>query len=332
MKLKIKKSYLAIIPLAIIFAVGLILFIGAYSRKDAFSEFTLWGGKETTIESQTKDSDSDGLKDWEEGLYKTDSLNPDTDGDGYLDGEEINSGHNPVVKGPGDNLTFFPLPLGDQYNITKKVLSDEIIDELLQSYVTQKNDYVQDNSGISDADSFLSTTTTPTIKEMATRALLYGSPTLMEKANEIIVTIPNLFIVNVNDGDIKISEDNDPDSINKYLQEVLSVIRSDDFLFSKNGLKILSKTFESSNFTELNNIINNNNDKIDQIRNVVVPSSQKEIQKQIFELSILTRNIFISFADTQNDFIKAQLALDELQRLPEKWESLMNQISLLSNQ
>jgi hypothetical protein len=34
MKLKIKKSNLIILPVAIIFAVGLILFIGAYAKSD----------------------------------------------------------------------------------------------------------------------------------------------------------------------------------------------------------------------------------------------------------------------------------------------------------
>jgi hypothetical protein len=272
------------------------------------------------------------LRDWEENLYKTDPLNPDTDGDGYLDGEEINSGHNPLVRGPGDDLTFFPLPLGDQYNITKKVLSDEAINELLKSYITEKDDYVKDHPDINDANSFSSITTTPTIKEMATRALLYGSPALTEKAKEIIATIPDLFNININDIDIKISENNDSDSIDEYLKETLSIIRSDDFIFSQNTLKTMSKSFESGNFSELNNLIKNNEDKINQLRNIVVPSSQKEIQKQILGLSILTRNIFISFADAQNDFLKAQLALDELQKLPEKWNDLMTRISSLSNQ
>ncbi len=34
------------------------------------------------------DTDKDGLKDWEEALWKTDPKNPDTDGDGVKDGEE----------------------------------------------------------------------------------------------------------------------------------------------------------------------------------------------------------------------------------------------------
>lgn len=42
------------------------------------------------------DSDQDGLFDREEvKVYKTDPLNPDTDGDTYLDGAEVEAGYNP---------------------------------------------------------------------------------------------------------------------------------------------------------------------------------------------------------------------------------------------
>lgn len=50
------------------------------------------------------DSDGDGLKDWEEELWKTESLNPDTDGDGTSDAEEIKAGRNPLRPGPLDGL------------------------------------------------------------------------------------------------------------------------------------------------------------------------------------------------------------------------------------
>jgi hypothetical protein len=56
------------------------------------------------IEKQTVDtfidSDNDGLTDWEEiNIYFTDPFNPDTDGDGFLDGDEVQNGYNP--NGPG---------------------------------------------------------------------------------------------------------------------------------------------------------------------------------------------------------------------------------------
>ncbi len=57
-----------------------------------------------------KDSDNDGLKDWEEALWKTDPQNPDSDGDGTPDGEEVAEGRNPAVPGPNDSLPFTFLP------------------------------------------------------------------------------------------------------------------------------------------------------------------------------------------------------------------------------
>lgn len=48
------------------------------------------------------DIDKDGLFDQEEPVYRTDPLNPDTDGDGFLDGEEVAAGCSPLVSGPDD--------------------------------------------------------------------------------------------------------------------------------------------------------------------------------------------------------------------------------------
>ncbi len=46
-----------------------------------------------------EDSDNDGLPDYLEDFYGTDINNPDTDGDGYKDGEEVENGYDPM--GPG---------------------------------------------------------------------------------------------------------------------------------------------------------------------------------------------------------------------------------------
>ena len=47
-----------------------------------------------------KDSDKDGLFDSDEVYkYQTDPKNPDTDGDGYIDGIEIENGYNPLGEG-----------------------------------------------------------------------------------------------------------------------------------------------------------------------------------------------------------------------------------------
>ncbi len=53
----------------------------------------------TTTPSVTLDSDNDGLTDAQEMIYGADQNNPDTDGDGYQDGLEVNSGYNPMGAG-----------------------------------------------------------------------------------------------------------------------------------------------------------------------------------------------------------------------------------------
>lgn len=58
----------------------------------------------------TRDSDNDGLPDWEENLYRSNIYVPDTDGDGTTDGDEVAQGRNPVKAGPDDRLAFIQDP------------------------------------------------------------------------------------------------------------------------------------------------------------------------------------------------------------------------------
>lgn len=51
------------------------------------------------------DTDGDGLKDWEEDLWKTDPKVSDTDLDKTTDFEEIRQGRDPLVRGPKDLLS-----------------------------------------------------------------------------------------------------------------------------------------------------------------------------------------------------------------------------------
>lgn len=50
------------------------------------------------------DTDSDDLADWQETLWGTDINNPDTDGDGTPDGEEVRLGRDPKKAGPNDKM------------------------------------------------------------------------------------------------------------------------------------------------------------------------------------------------------------------------------------
>jgi len=56
----------------------------------------------------TVDSDRDGLPDYLETCWGSDPNNPDTDGDGYLDGQEVNNNYDPLIPSPNDKITGTP--------------------------------------------------------------------------------------------------------------------------------------------------------------------------------------------------------------------------------
>ncbi len=61
--------------------------------------------EQEAITSYLEDGDQDGLSAEEEKALGTDPTNSDTDGDGYSDGVEIESGYDPLKPAPGDRIT-----------------------------------------------------------------------------------------------------------------------------------------------------------------------------------------------------------------------------------
>lgn len=105
------------LTIKIIFAIVLLasLALGGYAlwknagNRDAEQQAKIASARESKPESDNEtaviaDSDSDGLQDWEEKLWKTDPNNPDSDKDGANDGDEIAQNRNPLKKGPNDTL------------------------------------------------------------------------------------------------------------------------------------------------------------------------------------------------------------------------------------
>jgi len=331
MKLKTKKplSKAGIIT-AIVLTVLLILFIGAYSKRGAFSQINLFGASEAIIESQNLDSDNDGLKDWQEKLYQTDANNPDTDADGYLDGEEVDSGHNPLVKAPGDSDVFYPLPLGTAYNVTSKVLTDENIDTLFGSYFSQKEQFLESNPTIGSQEAFSAMVPDSTIQEMAKRAFGDVYLTITDQAKEELAKIPTIFEITVSDKDIKISEDNSKEAIQEYINQAASIINSENFFITGEAFETISTAINENNFSGLDSLIIDNDAKIGEAKNLTVPSTWKDLHKNGMELTILIRNIYVSFRDMIDDPLKAYIASGELDKFPAEWKKFIEQVNDLA--
>ncbi|MEK7180682.1 MAG: hypothetical protein AAB706_04350, partial [Patescibacteria group bacterium] len=80
---------------------------------------------------------NDGLKDWEEVLWKTDPKNLDTDEDGTQDGEEVSLGRNPLVPGPKDLLPKVNTPTTNTVD-GDLTLTDKFARDFFAIYASQK--------------------------------------------------------------------------------------------------------------------------------------------------------------------------------------------------
>ena len=74
--------------------------------------------RDKEIAKLNEDADNDGLKEWEENIFHTDSNNADTDEDGTPDGEEIKLGRNPLAPAPNDAL----IPPAQEEDIKKSLI------------------------------------------------------------------------------------------------------------------------------------------------------------------------------------------------------------------
>lgn len=98
-----KKARLVLAVLAFLTLLGVALFLRREKEPPPATENTA-----SILEQQrlrlTEDHDNDGLKDWEEAIYRTNPQDPDSDGDGAKDGDEISQGRDPLKAGPEDQL------------------------------------------------------------------------------------------------------------------------------------------------------------------------------------------------------------------------------------
>lgn len=92
--------------IACIFTLGILVYASVVQKtnKDTPAEETTpvnLVAKQILSDKGTTDSDNDGLKDWEEVLWKTDPTKSDTDNDGVSDAEEVLQGRSPTEEGVG---------------------------------------------------------------------------------------------------------------------------------------------------------------------------------------------------------------------------------------
>ncbi len=92
----------------------------------------------SAYDNAARDTDKDGLKDWEEMLWKTNLSSADTDGDGTPDGEEIKLGRDPLAKGPGDQFKKLEELGKNTESEELKTLTGQLAGEFAVKYFAEK--------------------------------------------------------------------------------------------------------------------------------------------------------------------------------------------------
>jgi hypothetical protein len=103
--------------------------------------FFVFADDDTNGKNIFQDSDQDGLSNDEEKLYGTDASNRDSDGDGYSDGVEIESGYDPLKMAPGDKIMQEKeAPITSVSDSMKKNLTEQVSQELATAIKTSSED------------------------------------------------------------------------------------------------------------------------------------------------------------------------------------------------
>jgi len=245
---------------------------------------------------KNKDSDNDGLMDWQETIWKTDSCKPDSDGDGYFDGEEVISGYNPIKPAPNDEL-----PGQDQIN--PRALPNNITQALAQELSKQ---ITEGKMGlISDASDPLAINT-------SNRAVDAAIQEVISKA------IQEFSLPNIPDEEIIISSDNSIIAIEKYAQKIVNAI---DYWVKATSVdqnklyeaenEIFYYAIKNNDFAEFHKYIKLYKELSKSIKQIPVPSDLKEIHKEQIGIFTILANIYQAIENIENDPLKASLALEQ---------------------
>ena len=213
------------------------------------------------------DADRDGLLDWEEDLWKTDKENPDTDGDGFLDGEEVRNDRNPLIPRPGDILTI----------------------EQTAAVYTQDENFVEVNKTYQVFSDLLPTILLATSEQLDGRVL---DPAIKEESvNQAIISAQtplNLYT----EKDIKVTEDTSEERVALYALGYLEILNTVPKA-EEDELVILSRAISNSDPADLASL----NPNIEAYKGLLQAVLDLEVPKNLSTTHLEIVNNFLRIVD-----------------------------------
>lgn len=310
--------FIAVLILLIGILVGGYLVLKS-GRGSASQLADILSGKSTTLQAcepnpgdANKDADNDGLKDWQEvQIYKSDPCKPDTDGDGYLDGEEVASGYDPTKKAPGDELPGTtpktPRPLPE--NLTE-ALRQNLADQLNQNKLSAFNS----QGGLLSSDE------------------LANYPAVQASIQDIIASSGSLFAPDkIDDNEIKTTADNSQAAIQKYAAAastaMASVVPQEAYKITNSESQIFLNAIEENDFSELDLVQKVYQDTYENFKKLTVPSDMLSLHKEQLNIISSLIKIYQAVKEIDTDPLKANLALQAYESLRNQFANWLQELS-----
>ncbi|MBU4579975.1 thrombospondin type 3 repeat-containing protein [Patescibacteria group bacterium] len=328
-KLFKRKFYIIVVVLVLLagVSIGGYLVLGSKTGSASINEY-LSGileenqrpivGCQPDFNNKNRDSDNDGLADWEETTWKTDPCRPDTDADGYFDGEEVNSGYDPTKPAPNDELDGQEKtePRVLPSNLTQalsRILSEKIIKEKMES--------VSDISDILDS------------------SLIATSNQIVDSAIQKIITQARqeFSLPNILDEEIVISPDNTVEAIQSYARKIVETIdlRVGENNINQGGVfesegQMFYYAVQTKDFNEIDKNIKFYKEVSEDMKQISVPSDLIDIHKEQIGIFQVMSSIFKAIKEIDSDPLKTNLALEQyeltFELLSQTFQKLANYI------
>ena len=263
------------------------------------------------------DLDYDGLTGWEENLHGTDPENSDTDGDGYLDGEEVIAGYDPTKPAPNDKLN-----------------TDSANSQLIRpepGNLTQILGYIMGNQVKFDL---------PTLTQDVNS--LGGSleEAMDDKITEALQKASTGFIAEfIPDFDKTKIEvlDNSPVTVKNYLKQMrdkMGLLEScQDINNFKNDNEIIEEAISTNNFNQVICLADSYIQSYEVIKSINPPLSWLDFHTNALEVFWNFSKIYKNLPNFNNDPLKGMIVLEKFEQVNESFVNLLKEMSfLLENQ
>ncbi len=285
---------------------GLFWFLGGREKGSAKIPTQVLAAAPIAYDS-AKDTDGDGLKDWEEPIYKTDPDNPDTDKDGTNDGEEIVKGRDPLKPGPDDLPAKPERAHPPEEELDENNFTESLGRQFYEDYVRLK---------LADPNAQIDT------KQAAERTVA----NFFETYNPQSIEFPR-----VNPSDIRVTNDNSKEAITRYLaaisavgQKYIADTQDPRLLFAS----IVQRDTYASQLSRFDPLIKNYEMAYENYRATPVPSLWKEEHERILNLTLKVKTILEIFRNADRDMMKAMVAAPHYQDVINEDQKLREDMAL----